>query len=73
MSKNIKKSLDLHGVKHQEAEAIIEDFILLTTPPFKIITGNSSIMKEIVKNLLEKHNFEYKDGDFYNQGYILIF
>jgi len=53
--------LDLHGVKHEEVEKLLEDFILLNEPPFRIITGNSIRMKEIVTEVLDKHGFEHSD------------
>ena len=53
--------LDLHGVKHEEVEKMLEDFIFLNEPPFRIITGNSIRMKEIVTEVLEKHGFTYSD------------
>ena len=66
--------LDLHGVKHDAVSDLVEDFILINqyNLPLKIITGNSNAMKNIVINVLKKHNFTYLDGDYYNRGYINI-
>lgn len=55
--------LDLHGIKHADVEALVEDFVLLRSTPIKIITGNSKTMKEIVEKTLHKHG--YKTSDFF--------
>ena len=66
--------LDLHGIKHTDVEALVEDFILQNQDqiPLKIITGNSDKMKMIVVWVLKKHDFKYQDGDYYNRGYIEV-
>jgi hypothetical protein len=73
-NKNTKKSndLDLHGVKHQDAEVIVEEHVLLTPTPFHIITGQSNTMKQIVKKVLERHDFQYIDGLLHNTGCIVV-
>ena len=38
------KTLDLHGVKHEDVDRIVENFVLLNDVPMKIITGNSEKM-----------------------------
>ena len=38
------KTLDLHGVKHEDVDRLVENFVLLNSPPMKIITGNSERM-----------------------------
>lgn len=65
------KNLDLHGVKHHSADDIIEDFILITKPPFSIITGNSTIMKSKCLYLLDKYKFKWMITS-YNLGEIII-
>ena len=69
---NISPILDLHGFKHIEVELVVEDFLFKNQAmlPLKIITGNSDKMKLIVKNVLNKHDFTYSEGDYYNLGYI---
>ena len=39
------EELDLHGVRHEEVERLLENFILLNEPPLKVITGNSTYMQ----------------------------
>ena len=56
----MNKILDLHGVKHEDVERLIENFVLLNKPPLSIITGNSQYMRTRVKEICEKHNIEYQ-------------
>jgi hypothetical protein len=67
----MKKKLDLHGITHVNADNLIEDFILITKPPFTIITGNSLIMKNKSLNLLNKYNFKWVIMS-YNLGEIVV-
>ena len=46
------KTIDLHGTKHEEAENKLVEFVVFNDPPFRIVTGNSAKMKEIVEKLL---------------------
>ena len=72
MSKRLKQTfyqippLDLHGVKHQDAFRLVEDYVLLNQYdcPLQIITGNSNKMKSIVIDAKKAHGFNYSDGDF---------
>jgi len=64
--------LDLHGVKHQDVEVMVEEYVLLNVPPFNIITGHSLTMKEIVKKVLKRHDFKYLDGLPHNFGCIVV-
>ena len=43
------KVLDLHGVRHEEVERLLENFILLNEPPLKVVTGNSTYMQDKVE------------------------
>ena len=38
------KHLDLHGVRHDDVDRMVENFVLLNEPPISIITGNSDKM-----------------------------
>ncbi len=58
------KQLDLHGVRHKEAERLVENFVLLNNPPLKIITGNSDMMRNIVESVCGKHNIGYERWDW---------
>lgn len=65
-NKSSTPQLDLHGVKHSDAEAIVEEFVLLSTMPVRIITGNSNAMKDIVRAVLRKHDYKFQDGEFFD-------
>jgi DNA-nicking Smr family endonuclease len=54
------KELDLHGVKHEEVERLLENFILLNNPPLKVITGNSEYMRTQVEAFCGKHKINYE-------------
>ena len=66
------KALDLHGVRHHKVKDIVENFILLNETPLKIITGNSTTMKSLVKEVLETHGFYYFPEHFSNFGAYII-
>jgi hypothetical protein len=54
------KKLDLHGIKHEDVDRLVENFILLNNPPIRIITGNSNQMRDIVVEVLDRHDMEYE-------------
>jgi|TARA_Y100000361_G_scaffold128523_1_gene123496 hypothetical protein len=53
------KTLDLHGVKHEDVDRLVENFVLLNSPPMKIITGNSERMMELTLDVLSRHDIEW--------------
>ena len=54
-----KNTLDLHGVRHNDVDRLVENFILLEQPPLTIICGNSDRMQELVRKVLNRHNIEF--------------
>ena len=60
MNKTSKNKLDLHGVRHDDVERIVENFVLLTKPPLSIITGNSDRMRNIVTTKLCELSIGYE-------------
>jgi len=52
--------LDLHGIRHNEVDRLVENFVLLNTLPLRIITGNSNKMIELVIKVLDRHDMEYE-------------
>ena len=54
------KQLDLHGIKHEDVDRLVENFVLLNKPPLKIITGNSDKMPELVRNVLDRHDIMWE-------------
>ena len=64
--------LDLHNTPHEEVEYKVIEFINFLEPPFKIITGKSEKMRQIVCNIIKKYGWAYHDEYFYNYGCIVI-
>ena len=52
---NEDKTLVLHGVRHEDVERLLENFILLNTPPLTVITGNSDYMRYELEKFCSKH------------------
>ena len=67
------KELDLHGVFHSEVRDKVENFVLLhsTQLPIRIITGDSTRMRNLTINILERHKFTYHIPP-YNHGEIIV-
>ena len=49
------ETLDLHGIRHDDVERLLENFILLNEPPLKVITGNSTYMQNTLESFCSKH------------------
>ena len=54
------KNLDLHGIRHEDVDRLVENFVLLNEPPQRIITGNSDRMRELVTFVLDRCNIGYE-------------
>ena len=54
------KKLDLHGIKHEDVDRIVENFVLLNEPPIDIITGNSQKMQELVLDVLNRNGIDWQ-------------
>ena len=54
------KRLNLHGVKHEDVDRLVENFVLMNNPPMRIITGNSEKMTMLTLDVLNKHDFEWE-------------
>ena len=66
----MENKLDLHGIRHDEVDRLVENFVLLNETPLTIITGNSTMMRELVVEVLEKHKFVYEN--LINQSVITV-
>jgi len=66
----VENKLDLHGIKHRDVNRVVENFVLLNETPLNIITGNSTMMRELVVEVLEKHKFVYEN--LISQGVITV-
>jgi DNA-nicking Smr family endonuclease len=69
------RTLDLHGVKHGDVPKILDHFlweqINKKAREVDIITGMSSMMKEIVIKNLKDYDFVYNEG-WNNPGKIVV-
>jgi len=65
------KELDLHSVSHYDVRDVVENFILMNYPPFKIITGLSDRMRNLTQNTLDKHKFKHHTPA-HNAGEIIV-
>ena len=55
--------LDLHGIKHQDVQILVEDWVLVhkTEVRLRIICGNSAKMIQLVDEVLtQKLDIEYR-------------
>ena len=44
----------------RQVDRLVENFVLLNEPPIRIITGNSNGMRDIVTEVLDRHDMEYE-------------
>ena len=67
-------SLDLHGKTHEEADTLIDEFIIqnIERLPLEIITGNSVYMLEILRRIVAKHNLKLIPSSSFNMGSYLV-
>lgn len=69
--------LDLHGISHDEAIKLVEDFVFSESNKgyafsCKIITGNSQRLQDrIIKEVLDVYNFRYYIPSW-NTGQIIV-
>jgi len=64
--------LDLHGIKHYQADEITRSFLNFIELPCQIITGNSEQMKKIVKNVVMEYEWFCYEKDSYNYGTLIV-
>lgn len=60
------KTLDLHGLKHKEAEEKVERFVNDNwgAEEATIITGNSKAMRDVVTGILDYYKVGYTVGNY---------
>jgi hypothetical protein len=53
--------LDLHGVRHHEVDALVENFVLMNQEsfPLTVICGNSVKMVKLTETVLNRIGCEY--------------
>ena len=58
------KKLDLHGIRHNDVDRLVENFVLLNNQPLEIITGHSDKMIELVRDVLDRHEINWERWGF---------
>ena len=68
------KKLDLHGIKHQDVEDLVNCFINsnFSILPVVIITGNSADMQHIVKKIVQSYQLKIEPTSYVNLGSYII-
>ena len=66
--------LDLHNIKHTDAEILVDNFILknFTSLPIEIITGNSVDMQKIVFDIVDFYKLNLRPSHPNNLGSYII-
>ncbi len=72
----MKKTIDLHGLTHEESLVKVEEYLLLNSfgndLELELITGKSpKLQQKIIKQILNKHDFNYYIPK-YNTGLMFI-
>ena len=72
----MKKSIDLHGLSHDESLVKVEEYLLLNSfnndLDLELITGKSPKLQEkIINQILIKHDYNYYIPN-YNTGVMFI-
>ena len=65
-------TIDLHGYKHEEISGAVHEFVHLYEPPFRIITGNSGPIQQIVFKILKKNDYLFYNESDYNLGSFIV-
>ena len=71
--KNPYPTLDLHGIKNEDVESIVEEFICKNEGAVKIITGYSRQMKMHVNNVLKKYDMKSRPERLVNEGALIVY
>ena len=66
------RTLNLHGTKHKNADEKIRKFLNFVELPCKIITGNSTLMKEFVKIVTSEYGWSCHEESAMNPGTMII-
>jgi len=66
------KTIDLHGVKHKDVEKVVSEAVCDNEVPLRIITGNSTVMKNLVIKTL-KHFDLTAVNSIGNSGILLVY
>ena len=64
--------LDLHGIPHERVALEVESFVCLHDEPYRIITGNSPVMRGLVTKVLKRYNLTWQYENDWNLGAIIV-
>jgi len=66
------ETLDLHNTRHNKVENKLLKFVNWQDPPFRIITGNSPRMREIVKEIINNYGYFCYNESAHNSGSLIV-
>jgi len=66
------RTLDLHGVKHNDADEEIRKFLNFVELPCSIITGKSDEMKKIASSIVKEYGWDCYEKDEWNVGTLMV-
>ena len=66
------ETIDLHGIRHEKADEAVRSFLNFVDLPCEIVTGNSPVMKSIVRGIVEEYGWFCKERDSYNYGALIV-
>jgi len=64
--------LDLHGITHEKAEALVYNFLFSNDLPVKVITGKSEPMQNIVKKIVGENGMGWHYERSSNFGCLIV-
>ena len=70
-----RKSLDLHGVHHEDVERTVIRFVeenWRSNEEIEIITGDSSRMRDIVSTVLSEYQLDFRLDQSYTKIYTTL-
>ena len=70
--KRTMRTLDLHGVKHEDVDEKVRKFLNFVELPCNIITGKSPEMKKIVEDIVIEYEWSFHEKDSWNTGTLVV-
>ena len=66
------KRLDLHGIRHEEVEVLVYNFLFGNELPVKVVTGKSETMQNIVKKIVKENSMGWHYERSSNFGCLVV-
>ena len=66
------QKIDLHGTRHHLVDEKIRKFLNFVSLPCEIITGNSPVMKQIARKVIQEYGWHSYEKDSYNTGTLIV-